>query len=146
MSELRSQLEQIAAEFVSSVLGAMRSASLSDLAGQAGRTDGARVAAPAVRRRPGRPPRAAAPRTQPAAVARPAAASGRRHRASAEEVQNQKNLALATAKQLPGGFSKGDVMKRSGAKVDLGRALTLLVSDGKLTKKGDRRNTRYWVK
>ena len=37
-------------------------------------------------------------------------------------------------------------MSKSGSKVDLGRALSLLVADGKLTKKGDRRMTRYWVK
>lgn len=145
MSDLRSELQRITVDFVSAVLGAMRSASLSDLANQAGRAASA-PAAPSIARRPGRQPqaRAAAPRAQAAAV--PAAKSGRRHRASAEEVQKQKDLALATAKQLPAGFSKGDVMKKSGSKIDLGRALTLLVNDGKLTKKGDRRNTRYWVK
>ena len=37
-------------------------------------------------------------------------------------------------------------MSKSGSKVDLGRALSLLVADGKLIKKGDRRMTRYWVK
>jgi hypothetical protein len=37
-------------------------------------------------------------------------------------------------------------MKKSGSKVDLGRALTLLVKDGKLTMKGDRRLARYSVK
>jgi hypothetical protein len=37
-------------------------------------------------------------------------------------------------------------MNKSGSKTDLGRALSLLVADGKLTKKGDRRMTRYWVK
>jgi len=145
MSDLRSELNRIAADFVSSVLAAMRSASLSDLADQSMRTGGAPAAAPA-RARAGRPPRAAAPpRAQLKPASRPAP-RGRRHRASAEEVQRQKELALATAKQLPAGFSKGDVMRRAGSKIDLGRALGLLVNDGKLTKKGDRRNTRYWVK
>jgi hypothetical protein len=37
------------------------------------------------------------------------------------------------------------VMQKSGSKVDLGRALTLLVRNGKLTKKGDRRSARYSV-
>jgi len=71
---------------------------------------------------------------------------GRRRRASPEEVAKQKELALNTAKQLKAGFSKGDVMNKSGSKVDLGRALSLLVIEGKLSKKGDRRMTRYWVK
>jgi hypothetical protein len=70
----------------------------------------------------------------------------RRHRASPEEVAHQKEIALSTAKGLKPGFSKGDVMNKSGSKLDLGRALSLLVADGKLVKKGDRRMTRYWVK
>src|SRR6185369_2876044 len=70
----------------------------------------------------------------------------RRHRASAEEVERQKEMALAAAKALKANFSKGDVMKKAGSDVDLGRALVLLVADGKLAKKGDRRLTRYWVK
>jgi hypothetical protein len=61
-------------------------------------------------------------------------------------VTRQKEIALSAAKGLKPGFSKGDVMSKSGSKVDLGRALSLLVADGKLTKKGDRRMTRYWVK
>ena len=48
--------------------------------------------------------------------------NGRRKRASAEEVEQQKTLALSTARSLKPGFSKGDVMKRSGSNVDLGRA------------------------
>lgn len=58
----------------------------------------------------------------------------------------QKDTALAASKALKPGFSKGDVMSKSGSKIDLGRALSLLVAEGKLIKKGDRRMTRYWVK
>jgi hypothetical protein len=89
---------------------------------------------------------------RPAAIAagpalpRGRAAGRRRHRASPAEVAKQKETALAAAKTLKPGFSKGDVMNKSGSKTDLGRALSLLVADGKLTKKGDRRMTRYWVK
>jgi hypothetical protein len=61
-------------------------------------------------------------------------------------VQAQKDTALATAKILKPGFAKSDVMKQSGSKVDLGRALSLLVADGTLIKKGDRRLARYSVK
>ncbi len=150
MSNLQAELNQLAQGFVSAVLQAMKGASLSDLAGGVDQA----AAAPARPRRPGRV--AAAPAPRPVAQPKPgpargapkpaAAASRRRKRASAEEVQQQKDLALATAKQLPAGFSKGDVMRKSGASSDLGRALSLLVEEGRLTKKGDRRNTRYWVK
>lgn len=134
MSNLRTELERITSEFVSAVLSAMRTASLDDLASETeARGQRARVA-----------PKAAPAAPRPARVG--GGRGGRRHRASPAEVQRQKDIALAAAKQLKPGFSKGDVMKKSGSKVDLGRALSLLVSEGKLTKKGDRRLTRYTVK
>jgi hypothetical protein len=140
MGTLRTELERIASSFVSSVLDAMRAASLSDLADNTG---GGRASAAGVGRTRGRP-RAAALATP--ASARRGATGRRRRRASPEEVARQKEVALAASKGLKPGFSKGDVMSKSGSKVDLGRALSLLVADGKLTKKGDRRMTRYWVK
>jgi hypothetical protein len=136
MSNLRSQLERIADQFVSAIIAAMRTAPLSELAAQLGRASG--PAAPATRRRAGGPA-AAALSGQPAG-------RRRRKRASAAQVQKQKDTALATAKSLKPGFAKSDVMRKSGSKVDLGRALSLLVSDGKLIRKGDRRLARYWVK
>jgi hypothetical protein len=145
MSNLRSQLDQIAATFVSSVLAAMKSSSLSDLSAEV------RQAPAAARRGPGRPAKGLA-FTAKVAVARPAPAAkkpaktGKRYRASAEEVASQKRLALDTARTLKPGFAKRDVMKKSGSKTDLGRALSLLVAEGKLTKKGDRRKTRYTVR
>jgi hypothetical protein len=142
MSDLRSSLEEITQQFVSAVLDALNSASLSSLAQPAGPQPRAAAVAG---RRPGRPPKAAAP-ARPAVSAKRSTGGGRRKRASAEEVEKQKGAALVTAKSLKPGFSKGDVMRKSGSSVDLGRALTLLVQDGKLVKKGDRRLTRYWVK
>jgi hypothetical protein len=135
MATLRTELHTLASSFVSAVLTAVKDASLTEVAGE---IDGAG-------RRAGRTPRAAAatPRAPRAAAA---GGRARRRRSSAEEVQHQKDIALATAKQLKPNFSKGDVMRKSGSKVDLGRALTLLVADGKLKKKGDRRLTRYTVK
>jgi hypothetical protein len=132
MSDLRSQLQRITDDFVSSVLRAMRSASLFELAEQGGAARPiATSASGSVARRPAR----GAPKS-----------GGRRKRATAQEVKRQKDVALAAAKALKPGFSKGDVMRKSGSKEDLGRALSLLVADGKLSKKGDRRLARYWVK
>ncbi len=141
MGTLRTELERIASSFVASVLDAMRSASLSDLADQsAGRSAGTSAAPGRTRGRPrGRPAVAAAP-------SRRVAGGRRRRSASPDEVAKQKETAYSAARGLKPGFSKGDVMSKSGSKVDLGRALSLLVQEGKLTKKGDRRMTRYWVK
>ena len=145
MGTLRTELERIASSFVASVLDAMRNASLSELADQSGasRASGAAMGAGRTRGRPrGRPAGSAG---APASALR-RGAGRRRRRASPDEVAKQKETALSAAKSLRPGFSKGDVMSKSGSKVDLGRALSLLVAEGKLTKKGDRRMTRYWVK
>jgi hypothetical protein len=126
MSQLRQQLRLIVGDFVSAVLEAVSTGSLADF------VEGTRSArnGSVERRHAGRP------------IAPP---SGRRKRSTAEEVQELKDLALETARSLSPGFRKGDVMKRSGSRVDLGRALSLLVKEGKLSKKGDRRKARYWV-
>lgn len=147
MGTLRTELEQLASSFVSSVLAAMRTASLSDLADQtsSGRGAAAAAAAPLRGRPRGRRPAAAAA-VVAAPAGRKAAGGRRRRRASPDEVARQKEIALAAARGLKPGFSKGDVMHKASSKTDLGRALSLLVADGKLVKKGDRRMTRYWVK
>lgn len=142
MANLRTDLEHLASSFVSSVLAAMQGAPLSELADESAQLPAPATATPRGRGR-ARSVRAAVP---PVVAARPKVPSDRRHRASADEVAQQKELALSTAKQLKPGFSKGDVMSRSGSDLDLGRALSLLVADGKLIKKGDRRMTRYWLK
>jgi hypothetical protein len=137
MNNLRVQLDQIASQFANSVLNAMRSASLAELAGQAG---------PAAPRnaRAGLSTRSA--RSAASAGESRIVKNGRRKRSSSDEVQQQKDSALAAAKQLKPGFSKSDVMKKARSPIDLGRALALLVVDGELTKKGERRKTRYWVR
>jgi hypothetical protein len=137
MNNLRVQLDQIASQFANSVLNAMRSASLAELVGQAG---------PAAPRnaRAGLSTRSA--RSAASAGESRIVKNGRRKRSSSDEVQQQKDSALAAAKQLKPGFSKSDVMKKARSSIDLGRALALLVVDGELTKKGERRKTRYWVR
>jgi hypothetical protein len=138
MSDLHSQIQEAVDQFVSSIYSAVRAASLSQLVEEAGAP---REGVPA-RRGPGRPPKIDGAVRGPARAGR----AGRRKRASSEEVQHLKDMVLSAARQLKPGFSKGDVMKRSRSRTDLGRALALVVADGKLIKKGDRRLTRYWLK
>ncbi len=143
MNSLQAQLQEIAAEFVSEIMAAMQQASLADLAGQA------QSVAPAMRPRstPARkPPPVPVKGVRGRPAAPPKQETGKRHRATADEVKRYKDLALSTAKQMPAGFSKGELMKRAGGKVDMGRFLGLLVDEGVLTRKGERRSARYWVK
>jgi len=139
MNDLRTELGKIADRFVSSVLAAMRSASLSELA-EAPAPSPSRDGAP-LRRGSGRPRKIQSAVATGSAQVRP----DRRKRSSAAEVQRQKDVVLAASKGLKPGFSKGDIMTQSASSADLGRALSLLVADGTLKKKGDRRRTRYWV-
>jgi hypothetical protein len=129
MSQLRQQLRQIVAEFVSAVVDAVNTGSLEEFVENT-RSRSTRNGSVA-RRHTGSP------------IA--TTSKGRRRRSTAEEVQELKNLALETARSLSPGFRKGDVMKQSRSRTDLGRALSLLVKEGKLSKKGDRRKARYWV-
>jgi hypothetical protein len=129
MSQLRHQLRQIVGDFVSAVLQVVSSGSLAEFV--EGTSPASSRNGSVERRHAGRP---LAP-----------SKGGRRRRSTAEEVQQLKDLAFETARELSPGFKKGDVMKRSGSRVDLGRALSLLVKEGKLSKKGDRRKARYWV-
>jgi hypothetical protein len=137
MTDFRSHLNQIAEEFISAMLSAMKNSSLADFASAA--PTGQQKVGTAERQRRG------ATRSGVSSVAG-GSATKRRRRASAEEVERLKEVALAAARALKSDFSKGDVMKKSGSKVDLGRALSLLVAEGKLSKKGNRRLTQYAVK
>ena len=130
MRDLGQNLRRIVDEFVSSVVKAIENGSLAEFVHESGRRG--RAAGGDRHGERG----AAAPTGQK---------PGRRRRSTADEVQRLKDLALEAARALSPGFRKGDVMKRSGSRTDLGRALSLLVKEGKLSKKGDRRKARYWV-
>jgi hypothetical protein len=142
MNSLQAQLQQIASDFVAQALAALRATSAADLA------DEQQTAAAPVRARsaPARNLRSPAKEVRPRPEPAPMEVPGKRHRSTAEEVQRYKDLALRTARQMPPGFSKGNLMKRTGGKVDMDRFLGLLVDEGLLTRKGERRSTRYWVK
>src|SRR5437899_20501 len=115
MSELQSQLQQITRRFVAAIVSTMNTASLSDLLDTSRATAawGVPVASP------GR-------RSEALFTSKAFPTRGRRKRSSSEEVQRQKDIALAAAKALKPGFGKGDVMKKAGSTIDLGRALSLL--------------------
>ena len=100
MATLRNELHTLASSFVSAVLAAVKDASFNEFVGE---TDGAS-------RRGGRPPRAVA--AAPASRTARSGGKARRQRSSADEVQRQKEVALATAKVLKANFSKGVIVDR----------------------------------
>jgi hypothetical protein len=60
-------------------------------------------------------------------------------------IEERKETVLRAAAVLPPGFRKADVMRRSQFAINLSRALTVLVGEGKLRREGDRNQARYWL-
>lgn len=85
-------------------------------------------------------PKTAKPKTEKA----PKANGGRKPRATEEEMAKRKADVVAAFPKLPVPFAKADVMKLVPDVES--RTLALLVKDGKLTQKGEKKNTKYWVK
>jgi hypothetical protein len=89
-----------------------------------------------------------APKAKADTPAKPAKTiGGKRKRASAEEVARRKSLYLETAAKAFKGewFGLSKLSELLSEEAD-GRILRLLFDDGKLSKRGDRRNTEYQVK
>ncbi len=146
MNRLRTELERMAGEFTRAVLSALASAPMEELLEQT---------------RPAR----SSPRTPVVSKAVPNEASGNdgqarrarvgavmltgpltRTRAPRRELQRQKDAVLSAAKVLQPAFRKADVTKKTGLTGNLSRALSELVVEGKLVRKGDRNLARYWAK
>jgi hypothetical protein len=138
MDSLHSQLKNIAQRFIDTVVETVAARSLADLVA-AERPNVERALSRS--KRPTTSQQARRPRSLESQ-----STDGRRRRSTPAEVEEQKDLALRAAKSLEAGFSKADVMKKSGSSINLGRALSLLVAEGKLSKKGDRRTTTYSVR
>jgi hypothetical protein len=138
MDSLHSQFENIAQRFIDAVVETVAARSLADLVA-ADRPNVERALSRS--KRPATSQQARRPRSLESQ-----STDGRRRRSTPAEVEEQKDLALRAAKSLEAGFSKADVMKKSGSLINLGRALSLLVAEGKLSKKGDRRTTTYSVR
>ena len=123
-NRLRTELERIADEFVSTVLSALRSASLDEVIKYAPQPSG---------RLPARLEEANGTSSN-----RPM--SGRAPRG---EIQRQKDAVMTIAGAPPSGFRKADIVEKTGLNVNVSRALSLLVTEGKLARKGDRNQARY---
>lgn len=135
MSTLRSALTDLAETFASSVLNAIRTASLEDLL-VADRLD----AAPA-RRGPGHPRGAAKPRATKA-IWNPKTNAARAPRRSPEEIQKALGLVLLLLKQGP--LSGKEIRAKLGIdKGDLPRVLEQARDAGKIKTTGERRAMVY---
>ena len=131
MSSLRSSLNDLAATFASSILAAIRGASLEELIGK---TDGV------ARRGPGRPPKAKA---APTAATAPTT-SGRLARRSPEDIAKALDQVVALVKKNKNGLRAEAIRTSLGmASKEMPRVLKEGLAKKKLKSKGQKRATTY---
>ena len=133
MSSLRSSLNDLASTFASSILDAIRGASLEELVGK---TDGV------ARRGPGRPPKTKAAPTAPTAPT----TSGRLARRSPEDIAKALDQVLALVKKNKNGLRAEEIRANLGmASKEMPRVLKEGLAKKKLKAKGQKRATTYTV-
>jgi hypothetical protein len=143
-SQLESQLHVVAAEFVQSLIAAIRGASVAELSALA-RVEAAPPALAASRPAARRDARPAA---QPARGARNTGATTRARRAGrrpSDEIHALEARVIELVKGSAGGLSISDIASRLGVpKGDLPRPLALAVAAGLVKKTGEKRLSRYF--
>ena len=141
MSNLRNTIESLASQFASSVLDALRSASIDELADVAGR-------ATAVRRGPGRP---RADHGESAAAATPRRAGGRGRggrlgRRTQNDISRMVESIVEVLAKNASGLRSEQIREALGVEAkELPRPLAEALSAGRVTKPGQKRATTYFA-
>jgi hypothetical protein len=147
MSNLRSTIESLASHFAASVLDALRSASIDELADVAGRSA---ASAPA-RRGPGRPRASESAATPAAAPAQPRgrtarARGGRLGRRSAGDITRMIESIVDLLGKSSSGLRAEQIRSALGVEAkELPRPLAEALSSGRITKSGQKRATTYFA-
>jgi hypothetical protein len=139
MSSLRSSLNELASTFASSILAAVRGASLDELVGK---TDSV------VRRGPGRPPKAKAAPTAATAPTAPTMSKGRKSgrlpRRSADDITKALDQVVALVRKHKGGLRAEQIRASLGMEAkEMPRILKEGLAKKKLKSKGQKRATTY---
>ncbi|HSO36937.1 MAG TPA: hypothetical protein VLT33_30645 [Labilithrix sp.] len=140
MSNLRSTIEALASQFASSVLEALRSASIDELVDVAGSSGGAR-------RGPGRP-RASASAPSPEAESGPRrrGRGGRLGRRSAGDITRMIESIVGALQKASAGLRAEQIRETLGVEAkELPRPLAEAISTGRITKSGQKRATTYFA-
>jgi len=150
---LRNSIHQMAADFASSVLKAIRGASLEDILTES-QAGGSGHAAPAVRRGPGRPRRNplpaahAAPAARAASPGRPARAarSGRLGRRSPADIANVIKRIVGLLESHPNGLRAEQIRASLSLQAkELPRPIADALAGHKISKVGEKRATTYFA-
>jgi hypothetical protein len=148
MSNLRNTIESLASQFASSVLAALRTASIDELADVAGR------GAPVVRRGPGRPRAESSESSAAAAPARRGAGAGaggrgrggRLGRRTQNDITRMVESIVDVLAKNGGGLRSEQIRSALGVEAkELPRPLAEALSSGRVTKTGQKRATTYFA-
>jgi hypothetical protein len=145
MSQLRSTIERLASQFAVSVLAALRSASLDELADVVSIRSGSSASSAAPARR-GRPPRAAA--AAPASSAAAPAKRGRRRlgRRTQKDITRMVEAIVGALAKSSSGMRSEQLRAALGVQSkELPRPLAEALSSGRVTKTGQKRATTYFA-
>jgi hypothetical protein len=146
MSALKKTIEDLATNFATNVIAALRGASIDELYGLTTRAGGGGAAAPA-RRGPGRPPGS----TSSSSSSSPAASSGggrkgRRIRRSQKDIGRVvEDIIMLLGKHTQGLRSEQIREALNLQAKELPRPLADGLADGRIKKAGERRATTYFV-
>jgi hypothetical protein len=141
MSTLRNTIESLASQFAASVLDALRSASIDELADVAG----AGVRGAATRRGPGRP-RSDASESAAAAAPRRRGRGGRLGRRSAGDITRMVQSIVDVLQKNASGLRAEQMRENLGVEAkELPRPLAEALASGKVTKTGQKRATTYFA-
>jgi hypothetical protein len=150
MSNLRTQLQELARSFADQVIGAIRGTSLQELLSPDGQDVGSRRRARADTPRAFASARAAKSAVAEATAApapRPARAGGRLPRRSAEEIQATLEKIVALLKKHKDGLRAEEIRTSLAMQAkEMPRILKEGLSTKKLTSKGQKRATTYFAK
>jgi len=137
MSNLRATIESLATQFASSILTALRSASIDELAHVAGVSGGARRGRPAARVE-AESPSAAAPRRR--------GSVGRIGRRSAGDIGRVVESIVDLLEKSGSGLRAEQIRQALGVEAkELPRPLAEALSGGRITKSGQKRATTYFA-
>ena len=144
MSNLRSTIEALASQFASSVLEALRSASIDELVNVAGAGGGG-----ATRRGPGRPRAAAAAEAESAPSGAPRGRrgrGGRLGRRTAGDISKMIESIVGALQKAGAGLRAEQFRETLGVEAkELPRPLAEAISSGRITKTGQKRATTYFA-
>lgn len=147
MSNLRSTIEALASQFASSVLGALRSASIDELVNVAGASGGGGGGGGAVRRGAGRPRAAAvAVEAESASPRGRRGLGGRLGRRSADDISAMIESIVGALQKAGSGQRAEQIRETLGVEAkELPRPLAEAISTGRITKTGQKRATTYFA-